>query len=159
MMAMMTRTILVIGTAAMLAGGCTRIRDRQGFLADAELIQAIQPGVDNRDSVAKTLGRPTFASKWDADTWYYVARGTKQLAFLPQKTEDQTLLTVRFDAAGNVASINRNDKLDQIVQLDPEDDKTPVFGRDRSLFDEIFGNIGAVGAAGTGPGGGADNPN
>ena len=37
-------------------------------------------------------------------------------------------------------------------------DKTPTLGRNRSLFDEIFGNIGAVGAGGMGGNAGGSGP-
>ena len=40
---------LVLG-AALLSAGCTRIKDRQGYLLDETLVSAIQPGVDNRES-------------------------------------------------------------------------------------------------------------
>lgn len=143
--------------AGLALGGCTRIQDRQGYIADEELVAAVTPGVDNKASVEKTLGRPTFASKWDANTWYYVARSTKQLAFLPTKPTAQDMLKVSFDANGNVAAVTRDATLTQIVQLDPEGDTTPVFGRDSGFFEDVFGNIGAVGAGGAGPGGGGPN--
>ena len=45
--------------------------------------------------------------------------------------------------------------LTHVANLSPEGDKTPTLGRKRSLFDEIFGNIGAVGSGPMGGGGGA----
>lgn len=143
---------LIVGTLAigLSLGACTRISDRQGFLADQELVAAIAPGVDNRASVEKTLGRPTFVSKWDPNTWYYLARTTSQLAFLPPKPTAQDMLKITFDASGNVAAVNRDQTLEQIVQVMPSGDKTPVYGRDSGFFEDIFGNIGAVGAVGAG---------
>ena len=143
----------VVGTLAIVValGACTRITDRQGFLADQELIAAISPGVDNRASVEKTLGRPTFISKWDENSWYYHARTTSQLAFLPSRPTSQDMLKITFDSAGNVAAVNRDQTLDQIVQVIPSGDKTPVYGRDSGFFADIFGNIGAVGAVAPGP--------
>ena len=35
-------------------------------------------------------------------------------------------------------------------RISPEGDKTPTLGRERSFFEDIFGNIGAVGAPGAG---------
>jgi hypothetical protein len=62
---------------------------------------------------------------------------------------------VRFDPAGNVVGIDKAD-LSKVANVSPEGDKTPTLGRHRSFFEEIFGNIGAVGAGGgsRGPGGG-----
>ena len=142
----MSRLIVVAVIAGVALAGCTRIRDRQGYLADEELVAAVTAGVDNKASVEKTLGRPTFVSKWDANTWYYVARTTKQLAFLSAKPTAQDVLKVSFDNAGNVAAVARDTTLAEVADIQPEGDTTPVFGRDSGFFEDIFGNIGAVGA-------------
>lgn len=133
---------MAVAGAALLAG-CAGIHDHRGAVIDRELASAIQVGVDNKDSVTKTLGRPTFTGQFDANDWYYVSRDTKAVAFKSQKVLDQDVLHIRFDAAGNVAAINRTDET-LIAKIDPVDDKTPTLGRDRSFFDEIFGNIGVL---------------
>ena len=51
------RAALVISLGAVaLTGGCTRLRGHQGYVLDADLANSVQPGVDNRQSVAKVLG-------------------------------------------------------------------------------------------------------
>jgi outer membrane protein assembly factor BamE (lipoprotein component of BamABCDE complex) len=127
--------------------GCTTIPDRQGYVMDPVLVAAIQPGIDNRDSVQATLGRPTFTGQFTERDWYYVARETRQLAFNNPKPVEQTVLHVRFDEAGNVAAVERSG-LEQVVSIDPMNQKTPTLGRDRGFFKELFGNIGQVGAGG-----------
>ena len=146
--------IAVIACGLVLAG-CTRIRDHQGYILDETLVTAIQPGVDNRESVAGTLGRPTFVGQFDQRDWYYVSRDTRQLAFNMPRPSEQTVLHIRFDEAGNVVSVERTG-LELVANIDPSNEKTPTLGRERSLFDELFGNIGAMGR-GTG-GQTADNP-
>lgn len=141
---------------ALLGSACTRIQDRQGYLLDETLITSIQPGVDNKDSVAATLGRPSFVGQFDDQDWYYVSRNTKQLAFAMPRPDAQTVLRVRFDEAGNVASVERSG-LEQVASIDPSDKETPTLGRNRSFFQELFGNIGTVGATGQ-AGETADNP-
>lgn len=154
----MIATRSVIGAIALLAAaGCAQVRDHKGYVADSTLIESVQPGIDNRDSVAKTLGRPSFVAQFDSNTWYYVARDTKQLAFQKPKPTAQTLLAVKFDAQGNVASVQKSG-LERVVSINPDGDKTPTLGRDRGFFSELFGNIGQVGAVGQGAGT-ADNPN
>jgi outer membrane protein assembly factor BamE (lipoprotein component of BamABCDE complex) len=143
--------------AAALASGCTRIADHQGFLLDTELSQGIQPGIDNRDSVLRTLGRPSFVGQFDQNDWYYVARDTQQLAFNHPTPIDQTVMRVRFDAAGNVVAVDRSG-VEMVADITPSSDETPTLGRTRSFFDEIFGNIGATGGPRTPGSGTADNP-
>lgn len=151
------------GGAAVLLGlalalpGCTRISSRQGYLVDETLVSSVQPGTDNRDSVMGTLGRPSFVGQFGNSDWYYVARTAKQLAFTNPRPIAQTVLHVHFDQNGNVASVERTG-LEKIASIKPNGDKTPTLGRDRSFFQELFGNIGTVGAGAGGNSSTADNP-
>jgi outer membrane protein assembly factor BamE (lipoprotein component of BamABCDE complex) len=128
---------------AALLGGCAGIRDHRGHVLDKELASNIQVGVDNKDSVTKTLGRPSFTGQFDPNDWYYLARDTKTAPFRGPHVTDQTLLHVRFDAAGNVASVGQTGK-EQIVAINPVNDKTPTLGRKHGFFSELFGNIGVL---------------
>ncbi len=152
------RLLTAIGLGALLLGmsGCTRIRTHQGYQVDKLLVDSVQPGIDNRASVEGTLGRPSFVSQFGEQDWYYVSRTMRSLAFSNPKPVEQTVLRVRFDPAGNVTAVDRMG-LEQVARISPSGDKTPTLGRHRSLFDEIFGNIGAVGAGGMGGGGGGSN--
>ena len=145
--------VAALGLSLLATAACTRIRDHKGYVADETLVSSVQPGVDNKDSVAKTLGRPTFTGQFDENEWFYVSRDTQQLAFNAPRATAQTVLKVRFDAAGNVAAVERSG-LDRIASISPEGDKTPTLGRERGFFQELFGNIGAVRAPvpGGGPG-------
>ena len=71
------------------------------------------------------------------------SRDPAQLAVRDPKVTQQTVLRVRFDQAGNVASIEKTGK-EQIASVDPSNDKTPTLGRKRSFFEELFGNIGTI---------------
>lgn len=135
--------------AATLLGGCSQLRGRQGYIVDPVLTDAITPGVDNRESVEKTLGRPTFVGQFGTGDYYYFARETRQLAFANPRPTAQIVLRVAFDPAGNVVTVDRKG-LEQVARINPEGDKTPTLGRERSFFEDIFGNIGAVGAPGAG---------
>ena len=53
---------------------------------------------------------------------------------------------MHFDQNGNVATVERSG-LEHVAMISPNDDKTPTLGRDRSFFQELFGNIGTVGSA------------
>ena len=54
---------------------------------------------------------------------------------------------VGFDQAGNVASVDRTGK-ELVMNVSPSKRSTPTLGRQRSFFEELFGNIGTVGSAG-----------
>ena len=80
-----------------LAGGCTALRSHQGYIIDADLVNSVQPGVDNRASVLQTLGKPSFASQFNAGEWYYVARDSRNLAYLEPEAKSQLTLKIAFD--------------------------------------------------------------
>ncbi len=141
---------------SLLGTACSPIRDFQGHIIDPTLSQNIQPGVDNRESVAGTLGRPSFVGQFNDRDWYYVSRSTRQFAFAMPRASDTTVLRVRFDEAGNVTEVSRTG-MELVSNIRPYGEETPTLGRQRSFFQELFGNIGSVGGrqqdAGT-----ADNP-
>ena len=80
-----------------------------------------------------------------------MSRQTRQYAFATPKPSDQTVLRIRFDQTGNVVSVDKAG-VDRVASIDPDNDKTPTLGKDRGFFEELFGNIGSVGA-GSAPGG------
>jgi outer membrane protein assembly factor BamE (lipoprotein component of BamABCDE complex) len=141
---------------SLATSACHKVRGYQGYVVDPVLMDSIQAGVDNRASVQKTLGRPTFFGQFQQSDWYYVSRQTRQYAYNKPKASVQTIFRVRFDAAGNVANIDKAGA-ERIASIRPNGDKTPTLGKDRSFFDDLFGNIGQVGAIGQGAGS-ADNP-
>lgn len=133
----------------MASAGCTRVVGHQGYLLDQQLIATVQPGVDNKQSVQRTLGLPSFTGQFSPNDWYYVARETKQLAFSMPRPTEQTVLHVRFDPTGNVESVTRSG-MDQVASIRPVRAKTPTLGRERGFFEDLFGNIGRVGTIGGG---------
>lgn len=141
---------IVLALAA-LTGGCTSIRDHRGYLVDQTLLDSVSPGVDNRQSVEKTLGRPTFVSQFGEKDYYYVSQVVKTPPFGRPRTASQQILRVRFDPAGNVVAIDKAGMQD-VARIRPEGDTTPTLGRHRGLLEDLFGNIGQVGAAGMGTG-------
>ena len=145
----MKAVLLKISAAAIgaaLLAGCAGVRAHKGAVVDPQLASAIQPGVDNKASVEKTLGRPSFTGQFTPNDWYYVSRDTSQFAFRNPRVTAQTVYRVRFDQAGNVIGVDRSGK-ELVAAIDPTDRTTPTLGRKRSFFDELFGNIGTVGAA------------
>ena len=137
----------LIGVA--LLSACAGTREHRVIVLDKELASGIQVGVDNKESVQRTLGRPSFTGQFDPNDWYYVARDTATLAFRLPRVTDQTVLHVRFDQAGNVTAVNQTGK-ELIASIDPSGDKTPTLGRKKSFFEELFGNIGTVTQPGLG---------
>ncbi len=141
----------VLGCVVIALGACSSIRESRGFINDPVLTRSVQPGIDNIRSVEGTLGRPTFASQYGNPTWYYISSTTGRRPFVRPRIDSHSVLAVRFDAAGNVASVDRSG-IDEVTYLQPDGDMTPTLGRERSFLEDLFGNIGQVGAGGPGAG-------
>lgn len=139
-------------------GACAPVRSHQGYIVDADLVNSVRPGVDNRQSVIQTLGRPSFTGQFGEGDWYYVARDSANLAFRNPRPKSQVALQISFDQAGTVTAI-RKAGVEQVASINPLNKETPTLGKKRGFFEELFGNIGTVGAPGAGgaggPGGGS----
>ncbi len=129
----------------------------RGHFVQAEDLTQITPGVSTRDDVQAALGSPTSTSTFDDSEWYYIGAITRLRPAQVQAIEDQQVVLVRFDPGGTVREVRR---------LGPEDGRrvrvvertTPSPGNERSVLQQLFGNIGRVGPgvtgqqAGQGPG-------
>ena len=143
---------MVLGVAlAATTAACSTREVVRGYIVDEEIVGAIQPGVDNRQSVIGTLGTPTVESTFMGDTWYYVSSRTKQRAFFRERAIAQLILEIQFDDGGTVADIKRYTLADA-HNINPRNDTTPTRGKELGFFEQIFGNIGRFSGAPAGPG-------
>ncbi|HVM22375.1 MAG TPA: outer membrane protein assembly factor BamE [Sphingomicrobium sp.] len=141
------RNSLAVAAMVLAVSGCATFRQHKGAVIDQQLASGIQPGVDNQESVRKLLGSPTFTGQFSPGDWYYVSREVNQVAFRDPSIVRQTILLVRFDQRGNVTAVERTGK-EYVLNVDPSSRATPTLGRKKTFFEELFGNIGTVGAPG-----------
>ena len=149
------RNILGLAAAALALSACASIKDHRGYLVDGALLESVMPGVDNRVSVERMLGRPSFISQYGRQDWYYVSTNTRQSAFGAPHASEQLMIRVMFDEKGNVTGVERSG-MEKVARIDPDGAKTPTLGRERTFLEDLFGNIGQVGA-GAPPGGQGGN--
>ncbi|MGB7654722.1 MAG: outer membrane protein assembly factor BamE [Novosphingobium sp.] len=145
---------MLLAAASLALSACASIKDHRGYLVDGALLDSVMPGVDNRTSVERMLGRPSFISQFGRQDWYYISTNTRQSAFGAPHANEQLMVRVVFDAKGNVVAVERTG-MEKVTQINPDGSKTPTLGRERSFLEDLFGNIGQVGA-GAPPGGGGN---
>jgi len=58
------KSMTAIAGASLLSGCGLALREHRGYVMDETLTSAVQPGVDNKASVEKTLGQPTFTGQF-----------------------------------------------------------------------------------------------
>jgi len=151
MKAPITKIAIAIGGIALL-GGCAGIHSHRGEVLNPQLVSSIQPGVDNKASVQKLLGTPTFTSQFTPTDWYYLSRDTLDIAFRNPKVEKQTVLHVKFDQAGNVAAVDTTGK-ELVDNIKPASQQTTTGGKKRTFFEDVFGGISTLGSGTGGQGG------
>jgi outer membrane protein assembly factor BamE (lipoprotein component of BamABCDE complex) len=158
-------TAVALATCVIGASACVPLKSHQGYVIDADLVNSVQTGTDNRQSVLAVLGKPTFTSEFNQGDWYYISRETRNYAYNNPHVREQVTLRISFDEKGNVSAIRRSGA-EEVASISPSGKTTPTLGKKRSFFDELFGNIGTVGAIGGGSqgggqgntGGGRDTP-
>ena len=127
--------------AALLLAGCTISVDQRGNLPDPDKLAQIQPGATTKEQVVKILGTPSSAGTFNDDTWYYISRKTKQVAFLSPTVLDQQVYIVDFNDKGVVKNIDHRTLADG-EPITPAPGATPAPGRELTFLEQLIGNMG-----------------
>lgn len=135
------RVGLAIAVAMMALGGCSPRLDVRGNVPDEEEVLEIQPGYFSREQVAELLGSPSTVGTFDENTWYYVGARTETTAFFDPDIVDQQVLMVKFDDGGMVQNMKLYGLEDGRI-VTPVEDVTPTHGREMTVLQQIFGNLG-----------------
>ncbi len=131
----------------LLAGGCSFFDAppvQRGNRVDPEELSQITPGVQTRQDVQALLGSPSARSTFDDREWYYISAITRQRPGRLLARSDQRVVAISFDDSGKVRAIRELTGADQ-REVAFASRETPVPGNDRTLLQELFGNIGRFG--------------
>ena len=134
--------------ALFLAGlsACAPIRDVRGYIPDEERIGDIQIGKDTRDSVQSKLGTPSSTAAFGDPVWYYISTEQERYAFFQPDVTKRQILAVEFSEDGKVTDMRKYGIEDgQVIAL--VDRETPSRGREMSLLQQLFGNMGGLPAS------------
>src|SRR5580704_8822734 len=127
--------IVPLAAAAVIAlAGCAISVDQRGKLPDPDRIAEVQPGKTSKDQVIKILGSPSSSSTFDDNTWYYISRKTKQVAFFQPEVLDQQVFVINFDDKGVVKDLNHKTLADG-ANVTPAPGSTPAPGRELSFME------------------------
>ncbi|MEM6438582.1 MAG: outer membrane protein assembly factor BamE [Pseudomonadota bacterium] len=133
-------TALVLALAA-----CEPIVRTHGYTPTDSQLDAVQPGLDTAQTVSAKIGRPSTGGVIRDDTWFYVSSRTETLAYNAPEVVERRVIAVRFDGDGVVDAVDRFGLEDgRVINLVTR--ATPTFGRELTVLQQIFGNLGNVGA-------------
>jgi len=139
------RTALALVLVATVA--CTPVYRNHGYVPSDDELALVEVGVDTRDTVAVTVGRPSAAGLLNDLGWYYVQSRWKQRGVLPPLEEDRQVVAISFTEDGVVENIERFGlEQGRIVPISRRVTESNVKGA--SLLRQLFGNIGGINTGG-----------
>ncbi len=120
-------------------------RQVRGHAVPDEVLAQITPGVTGRDDVAALLGSPSASALFEDNEWFYITGITRLRPGRVESLEQQQVVVVRFDQRGLVQEVQRlGSEARRDVQFVSRETPTP--GNDRTLLQQLFGNLGRLGA-------------
>lgn len=146
---MTLRVLLLASAATLMLGACDPRVDQRGHVATPGSMEKLQPGQQTRNDVLTLLGSPSTTATFDDETWYYISQRVETTAFLAPDIKDQTVTALKFDKAGVLKDMNTYTLKDgRAVEM--VDRKTPTAGKELTIIEQVFGNVGRFGGGGGG---------
>ena len=149
--------LTLAGSLAFGLTGCAKKVAVRGNMPDPEEVLEVQPGIHDRNDVASILGSPSTVSnfldrtqgtEFENKFWYYIGYRTEQTAFFEPDVVDRSVLIIAFNDNGIVDDTRLYTVEDGKI-IDPVTRETPTEGRELTVLQQLFGNIGRFpGAAG-----------
>jgi outer membrane protein assembly factor BamE (lipoprotein component of BamABCDE complex) len=134
---------------ALAVAACSTNIAHRGYLAKPGSFAQVREGMA-KSEVEGILGSPstTASVNYQGDSYYYISSTTEQKAFLTPTEVDRQIIAIRFDQNDQVASLGQYGLEDGKV-IDINSRTTPTKGRELTILQQIFGNIGRPGPGGT----------
>lgn len=136
---------LMLACASIALSACGNGVQLRGNTPDPEDVAAIKAGVQSRQDVIDLLGSPSAVSTFEERKWYYIGQKTQEVAFMRPEVLDRQVLVITFDETGLVEGTKTFGMADA-QEVEPVERETPTEGRDLTLIQQLFGNIGKFSA-------------
>jgi outer membrane protein assembly factor BamE (lipoprotein component of BamABCDE complex) len=123
---------------------CSPTVSHRGYLPRAEDMSRLQVGMSKAE-VEATLGSPstTATVRTAGDSYFYISSVFEQQAFFDPQEVDRKVLAIRFDTNDQVESFATYQLQDgEIINVNTR--KTPTAGRDLTILQQIFANLGTL---------------
>src|SRR3546814_5652459 len=131
----------MLACATIALSACGSGGQLPGNTPDPEDVAVIKAGVQSRQDVVDLLGSPSAVSTFEDRKWYYIGQKTQEIAFMKPEVVDRQVLVITFDETGIVEGTKTFGMADA-QEIEPVERETPTEGRDLTLIQQLFGNIG-----------------
>ena len=128
-----------------LSASCSPIVENRGYVFDEKLLDQIKVNETISNDVMDILGSPSTTSAIDASTWYYIYSKAETVAFYNPTVTDRRVLAVSFDDDDKVNNLKYYG-LEEGKIISYVDRTTPTRGRQLTVLQQLFGNLGRLGA-------------
>jgi len=126
---------------------CETVIDVRGFVPDDESLSKIQVGLQGKRDVGDLLGTPSSVSSFGDETWLYISRKTRSVAFFEPKIVEQHVVAIVFGEKGMVSDVKKLELADGKV-LRHVARVTPSPGKELSFIEQLIGNVGKFNSKG-----------
>ena len=138
-----TLLVSVIGGLFLLLTACMPIQRNHGYIPTDEDLALLQVGVDTRESVGATIGRPAASGLLGDEAWYYIQSTWRTIGAAEPVETDREVVAISFGASGLVENIERFGlEQGRIVPISRRVTTTNIRGK--GVLAQIFGNIGRL---------------
>jgi outer membrane protein assembly factor BamE (lipoprotein component of BamABCDE complex) len=126
---------------ALATGACDPLVDVHGHVPTPGSMSKLEVGTQSREDVLRLLGSPSTRASFNDEVWYYISQRQESVAFLEPKIVEQKVTAIYF---------GENGRIREIKTFGPEDGKdpgmvarkTPTVGKELTVLEQIFGNVG-----------------
>lgn len=155
---MTLRTTLVACVAAFALAGCVSTVEQHGFIPDEGQTIDVKTGEDTKTTVVARLGNPSTVATFDPNVWYYISDTKARRTYHHPRSITRSVTAVRFGEGDVVTEVKTYGLADGKV-VDYASRETPTRGRELTIIEQLFGNIGRLPGQNPneqGPGSGGD---
>lgn len=124
---------------------CSPIVENRGYVFDEKLLDQIEINKTISNDVMSILGSPSTTSAIDSSTWYYIFSKAETIAFYRPEVTDRRVLAVSFGNDNKVNNLKYYGLEDGKI-ISYVDRTTPTRGRELTILQQLFGNLGRLGA-------------
>ncbi|KZB72870.1 MULTISPECIES: outer membrane protein assembly factor BamE [Thalassospira] len=133
--------IMLAGLAVAFVAACSPRIATRGNAPEPEQLEQISVGESTKGDVTNILGSPSSVAAFDENVWLYISSVTETVAFFEPETVKQKVILISFDAANRVEILSEYD-LEDGKPVIPTDRVTPTAGREITILQQLFGNLG-----------------
>lgn len=119
---------------------CTPIHHTRGNFLESAQVKQLKIGKTTKAEVLNLIGPPTSYEMFIGKGWYYMGERTETVSFKKPVIKKREFFLLEFTPQDVLSAIRKFDE--RGIEIKPDGDKTPTYGRDPSLLGEFINNIG-----------------